>query len=94
MVHYTCQRVMLPTVEAALAANGYVVEHPLMWEVNGDRMVVMTHLSAVVLLAEREQSEIADIEVYGVAHTFATMLLEQLPICLAKQSAPGNISHQ
>lgn len=85
MVRYTCMRVMLPTVEAALAAHGYTLERPLMKEVNGERMIVMTHLSAVVLLSECAQSEVADIEVYGAALGAATMLLEQLPISLAKQ---------
>jgi hypothetical protein len=94
MVRYTCMRVMLPTVEAALAAQGYIVERPLKQELNGDRMIVMTHRSAVVLLSECAQSEVADIEVFGAAQAAATELLEQLPISLAKQPWQRGMAYQ
>lgn len=85
MVHYTCLRAMLPVVEATLAAHGYVLEHPLQKEVNGDRLIVMTHTSAVVLLSELAQSDLADIEVYGAAQSDTSALLERLPLGLVKQ---------
>jgi hypothetical protein len=94
MVHYTCMRAMLPTVEAALAAQGYTLERPLTKEINGDRIIVMTHPSAIVMLSECAHSEIADIEVYGAAQAVATALLEQLPIRLAKQSWPHDMAYQ
>lgn len=86
MVRYTCMRVILPTVEAALAAHGYILERPLTKELNGERMLVMTTRSAVVLLSECSQSELAAIEVYGAAQA-ATALLEQLPISLGRPPA-------
>lgn len=94
MVRYTCMRAMLPTVEAALAAHGYILERPLVKDINGDRMIVMTHPSAVVLLSECMQREIADIAVYGAAQAATTALLEQLPIHLAKQPAWGGLAYQ
>ena len=94
MVRYTCLRAMLPTVEAALAAHGYTMERPLQADANGDRMVVMTQLSAVVLLAECSQSEVADIEVYGAAQDTATALLETLPLNLAKQPLHRQVGYE
>ncbi|MFN8566365.1 MAG: hypothetical protein U0Z44_02335 [Kouleothrix sp.] len=84
-------RAILPTVEAALAAHGYTVESPLAKDLNGDRMIVMTRSSTVVLLSECAQSEVADIEIYGAAPAAATALLEQLPIRLFRQAAHHEI---
>ena len=91
MVRYTCMRAMLPTVEAALAAHGYILERPLANEVNGERKIVMTHQSASVLLSECAQREIANIEVSGATQAATTALLEQLPIGLSKLPAQHNM---
>ena len=94
MVRYTCMRAILPTVEAALAAHGYILERPLTKEVNGDRMLIMTNRLAVVLLSERSQSEMAAVEVYGAAQAAATALLEQLPINLAQQPDQRELAYR
>lgn len=85
MLRYSCLRAMLPSVEAALAAEGYTVERPLSRAVGDERVLVMTQAAAVVLLTESERSEVADIEVYGSAQSAAAMLLEQLPLQLTRQ---------
>jgi hypothetical protein len=87
MVRYTCMRAMLPTIEAALAAHGYILERPLANEVNGERKIIMTHQSAIVLLSECAQRELADIIVSGATQAAATALLDQLPLDLAKLPA-------
>ena len=94
MVRYKCMRAMLPTVEAALAAHGYAMERPLHEELNGDRMIVMTRLSAVVLLSESAQSDVAEIEVYGAAQETVIALLETLPLKLAKQPRQRELGYQ
>ena len=87
MVRYTCMRAMLPTIEAALAAHGFILERPLANEVNGERKITMTHQSAIVLLSECAQRELADIVVSGTTQAAAMTLLEQLPLGLAKLPA-------
>ena len=85
MTHYTCQRELLPMVEAALAANGYTIEAPLQKQMNGATFLVMTQGAALVLLIESAQRESAEIEVWGEARSAAIRLLESLPLPLRKQ---------
>lgn len=94
MLRYSCLRAMLPTVEAALAAEGYTVERPLSRAVGDERTLVMTQAAAVVLLTESERSEVADIEVYGSAQSAAAMLLERLPLKLTRQPAKHALSER
>lgn len=94
MAYYTCQRAMLPAVEAALAADGYRLEPPLTREVNGDRIIIMTRDAAVVLLTECAQSELAAVEVLGSAPGIATALLDQLPTGVVRRAQPSSLVYQ
>jgi hypothetical protein len=85
LIHYTCISDLLPMVEAALAANGYIIEAPPQKQLNGNMLMVMTSGSAGVLLSQNGQDELADIEVWGAAQSAAAALLESLPIELRKQ---------
>ena len=85
MTQYTCQRDLLPMVEAALAANGYAIETPLQKQMNGATFLVMAQGAAVVLLIESAQEESAAIEVWGEARSATIGLLESLPLSLRKQ---------
>ena len=84
MAHYICASELLPMVEAALAANGYVVEAPLEKQIGGDTLVVMTRGAAIVLLSQSMQRQQADIEIWGDAQAAVTTLLESLPIPLRR----------
>jgi hypothetical protein len=86
MIRYTCLREELPTVEAALAANGYAIEAPLTKRANGLSLVVMTNGDAGVLLFDNTGHDLAEIEIWGTAQSPTTMLLESLPLGLEKQS--------
>jgi hypothetical protein len=91
MAHYMCASELLPVVEAALAAHGYVVETPHQKQLGGDTLLVMTRGAAIVLLSHGTQRERAEIEVWGDAQSAATALLESLPIPL--QRHPHNDAH-
>jgi hypothetical protein len=84
MTQYTCRREILPMVEAALAANGYMIDVPLQKQTDGSTLLVMAQGAAVVLLIESAQQESAEIEVWGEARSAVIGLLESLPIPLRK----------
>ena len=84
ITQYTCRREILPMVEAALAANGYMIDVPLQKQNDGSTLLVMAQGAAVVLLIESAQQESAEIEVWGEARSAAIGLLESLPIPLSK----------
>ncbi len=79
MKHYTCPRALVPVVEAALAAKGYVVEAPLQRAVGGERITVMTRGEAVISLREDLSRDLADISVYRDDEADGLAVLEDLP---------------
>ena len=92
MAHFVCASELLPMVEAALAAHGYVVEAPRQMAVGGDTILVMTCGAAIVLLSQGAQRPQADIEIWGDAQAAATTLLESLPISLQRRAQhPRNV---
>jgi hypothetical protein len=86
MAHYVCAGELLPVVEAALAANGYVVEAPYQKQGGDGALLIMSRGAAIVLLSQAGQYGQGDIEVWGDAQAAATTLLESLPIKLERQS--------
>src|SRR3954447_5888007 len=88
MIRYTCQSELLPTIEAALAAQGYHIEVPLQKRSNSTGMMVMTYGLTSVLLAQWPDNARLEIEVWGVAQPVVADLLESLPIPLHKQPSP------
>jgi len=86
MVRYTCRYEMLPVVEGALAAHGYVVDAPLSRHADSASLRMMTHGDGGVLLAHNTASELAEIEIWGPAQSGASMLLESLPLRLERCS--------
>jgi hypothetical protein len=91
MTQYTCQRELLPMVEAALAANGYAIQVPRQKQINGATSLVMGQGAVVVLLIESAHHESAEIEVWGEARSAAIRLLESLPIPLRKQAQTSTL---
>lgn len=79
MERYTCPCELLPMIEAALAAEGYVVEEPLQRAVGGTRITVMTCGGAVISLHEDMARDTADINVYSSGQAGGPAVLEQLP---------------
>lgn len=79
MDRYTCLPELLPVIESALAAKGYVVEAPLRPAVGGARITVMTRGAAVIALREDLGRDMADITVYGSAEMGGIGVLEELP---------------
>jgi hypothetical protein len=84
-IRYTCRSELLPSIEAVLAANGYSIASPFHRSHNGATTLVMTCGLATLLLASTPTSDLAEIEVGGVALTAAMQLLESLPIPLYRQ---------
>jgi hypothetical protein len=76
---YTCPRELLPVIEAALAAEGYMVEAPLQRNVGGSRMTVMTRGGSVISLHEDRARDMADITVYHDDATGRLAVLDELP---------------
>lgn len=79
MEHYTCPRELLPVIESALAAEGYMVEAPLKRAVGATRMIVMTRGGAVVSLHEDRACALADIRVYTSGADGRPAVLTELP---------------
>jgi hypothetical protein len=76
---YTCPRELLPEIESALAAEGYVVETPLRRAVGRTRVTVMSRGGAVISLHEDVAGEMADINVYDSGEAAMLAVLEELP---------------
>lgn len=87
MVCYTCQHEVLPTIEAAFAANGYTVETPLSRHLNGVSLVVMTNGDGGVLLFHNRANDLAEIQIWGTVQSAASRLLEALPLPVEKRSS-------
>jgi hypothetical protein len=83
LVRYTCPCELLPCIEAALAANGYVDAESSLRE-NDNNLVVMRCGAVQVLLASSPGSDVADIEVWGAAACAAVQFLETLPFALTR----------
>lgn len=88
-VRYTCLRELAPCIEAALAANGYVVAESVRREEDGTVLVVFCSGTAQVLLATCPANAEADIEVWGDAQAAAVQLLEALPFDLIRHACVG-----
>jgi hypothetical protein len=83
-IRYTCPGELLPCVEAALAANGYIVTETSPG--NSDNVLMIMCCGAVeVLLASCRKSTQAHIEVWGTAQDMAVQLLESLPLELERE---------
>jgi hypothetical protein len=87
MVSYTCRHELLPMIEAALAAHGYVPEPSLSKPINSSSLMMMAaYNSGGVLLTHNQTSELAEINIWGAAQSAASTLLESLPLPLEKRS--------
>ena len=94
MIRYLCWSDLLPTIEAALAAQGYHVEVPLQKRSNGAGTMVMTCGLTSVLLAQWPDNSTLEIEIWGVDQTVVANLLESLPIRLRRQPSPAIVLRQ
>ena len=92
MVSYTCRHEILPIVEAALAAHGYVLESSRSKPINGTSLMMMAaYNSGGVLLTHNKTSELAEIDIWGTAQSAASSLLESLPLLLEKRSGAAAV---
>ena len=91
MVSYTCRHEILPMVEAALAAHGYMPEPSLSKPINGTSLMMAAYNSGGVLLTQRQTSELAEIDIWGAAQSAASTLLESLPVLLEKRSSTAPV---
>ena len=90
-IRHTCRSYSLPSIEAVLAATGYRIDSPFHRSLNGATTLVLTCGLATLLLASTPTSDLAEIEVWGVALTAAVQLLESLPIPLYRQLTQATI---
>jgi hypothetical protein len=79
MLHYTCPRELVPVIESALAAKGYVVELPLQIVAASIRITVMTRGNAVVSLHERGDCDMAEIRFYNHNEPDGLEVMQLLP---------------
>ena len=89
LIRYTCPRDLGPCIEAALAANGYMVTESSLRRAD-DVLIVMRCGAAQVLLASGPGSDVADIEVWGAAAGATVQLLESLPFDLMRHACSGS----
>jgi len=87
LMHYQCQRELLPMVEGALAAHGYRIDLPRQLSANRTTALVMTRGLTTILLTEAPDQALAAIEIWGLGQSVAAQLLESLPIELLKPSS-------
>ena len=87
MERYTCPRELLPVIESALAAEGYVLEAPLQRAVGGSRLTVMTRGGSVISLHEDTARDIANINVYRNEAAGRLAILEELPRLVSPPAA-------
>ena len=78
-IRYTCKAELLPVIEGALAANGYVLDKQSRENSSDAHMVVLWSGSSAVLLAELPNNDMAEIEVWGASRSATADLLESLP---------------
>lgn len=89
MERYTCPRELLPVIESALAAEGYVPEAPLHREVGGSRLTVMTCGGSVISLQEDAARDMANINVYRSGEAGRLAVLDELPRLASPPTARG-----
>lgn len=87
-IRYTCPAIMLPVIEGAFAANGYLVTTAVHTHPNRMTTVVLQRHATIVLLIGLSHYDTGAIAVWGADQRAATSLLESLPIVLDKQPAP------
>jgi hypothetical protein len=87
IVHYVCQRELLPMVEGALAAHGYRIEIRGQPSANRTTALVMTHGLTSILLTDVPNQALAAIEIWGLGQSLAAQLLESLSLEVHKPSA-------
>ncbi|MFV9505435.1 MAG: hypothetical protein AB4911_12835 [Oscillochloridaceae bacterium umkhey_bin13] len=87
MEYYNCPRELLPVIESALAAEGYLVALPLQRAVGAIRITVMTCGTAIVALHEDRAQAIAQITVYRNEETSQLAILDELPRLIAPSVA-------
>src|SRR5215210_6346359 len=90
VILYECLPDVLPVVETALAAHGYIVTAPLQKSVGGGQALVMDAGSASVLVMYPVADKRAEIEVWGTARDATASFLEALPAKLHRRHAFGN----
>jgi hypothetical protein len=90
VIRYECLSDLLPVVEAALAAQGYIVTAPLQKSVGGGHALVMGAGSASVLLAHPSEDDWGEIEIWGTARDATASFLESLPMQLHRRHLFGN----
>jgi len=73
-------------IEAAFAAHGYTVDAPVSRRVDGTNLMLMTRGDGGVLLSHNKASELAEIDIWGMAQSAASIWLESLPLRLEKRS--------
>jgi hypothetical protein len=86
LIRYTCQCEVLPSIEAALTANGCTVE--INQRQTENFMVVMSQGTVSILLTQVQQGALAIIEIWGVAGAVIAHLLEALPVSLRRVPFP------
>lgn len=89
-IYYHCLKAELPSIEAALAANGYIIENAVQHRMDGQSMLVMRSGETVVLLAQNTCSDMATIEIWGAGQTATVDLLRSLPVQLTRQRTPAH----
>jgi hypothetical protein len=85
---YTCPRELIPVIESALAAEGYVVEVPLQRAVGSTRVTVMTRGTAMISLHEDVTRDMADINVYRNEAGGALEVFNELPRLFGSAPTP------
>ena len=81
-MRYTCKAGLLPVVEAALIANGYMRDGPPRAQGSAATTVVWQSGTTAVLLAQPPNNAVAEIEVWGAGQSATADLFESLPIAL------------
>ena len=81
-LRYTCTAGVLPVVEAALIANGYMRDGPPRAQGSAAPAVVWQSGTTAVLLAQPPNNGVAEIEVWGAGQSAVVALFESLPITL------------
>ena len=87
IVHYICEREVLPKVEGALIANGYRVDIRGQPSANRATALIMTRgLTSILLADDPIQAQVA-IEIWGLGQALAAQLLESLSLEIHRPSA-------
>jgi hypothetical protein len=87
IIHYVCQRELLPRVEGALAANGYRVEIRGQPCAHYTTTLIMTRGLTSILLTDGPNQAQAAIEIWGLGQALAAQLLESLSLDVYKPQA-------